>query len=52
MINIIISASWLVEDDFAFRVNAGLDIGKGEDNNGSLAGMAAVFDAIRDGLED
>jgi hypothetical protein len=51
MINIIISASWLGEDDFAFRVNAAKGIGKEEDNNGSLADMAAAFDAIHDGPE-
>jgi hypothetical protein len=51
MINIIISASWLGEDDFAFRVNAAKGIGKEEDNNDSLADMAAAFDAIHDGPE-
>lgn len=51
MINIIISASWLGEDDFAFRVNAVKGIGKEEDNNGSLVDKAAAFDAIHDGSE-
>jgi hypothetical protein len=33
MINIIISARMLEEDDLAFRVNAGKDIDKMEENN-------------------
>ena len=40
-----------MEDDFAFRVNAGKDIGKEEDNNGSWADMVIAFGVIRGVLE-
>ena len=46
MINIIISARMLEEDDLAFRVNAGKDIDKMEENNSGWLVDKIVFDDL------